>query len=209
MAEAMNPAPGPPLIRFGRSGAELNDFEWSKVVEYVAEGRSERTAAGLVGVVFEALAEQEAKDPAFRSAMQDARSRRIGAVEDAFYDSARGGEPKAQVEWLRNHDPVRYRKSPEPPPAARDQEGDDLIRAGALLALSGREKKLLQTLLQSALGVGPSAPAPRDVNPRPKKARARRRTAEALEIGAAGLPPPGERAEEAEPWPVPAEDDDA
>ena len=193
MAESAVPAEIPvPSLRFGRLPQEVADYEWQKLVCYVAEGRSERTAAGLVGVIFEAIAEREATVPEFRAAMQDARSRRIGGVEDAFYESARSGDAKAQVEWLRNHDPAHYRRNPELP-LPKPSAADEAARVTGPLKLSDRQMKTLKQLLTSVLGVGPDAPAPpRDVNPRPKRVRGARRAGDPREAPGMDLPPPGE-----------------
>lgn len=168
-------------IRLGRNrpGSELVEYEWEKFLEYVAGGRSERTAAGLVGVVYADVGVRRGRDPAFASALSDAHSRRIGQVEDRYFDGVtrpneRGDfNSRAQLEWLSCHAPESYRFRTDGMVGVErnNSAGDD---AKPSLSLSAAQRKALLGLVEQVLRIGPDAESPpeeKDVTPRHRASR--------------------------------------
>lgn len=115
----------------GRKG-RITPENRERIIGALCLGADMHLAAATLGISRQALYKYLEKHPLFREEVEDARSIADDRVERALYKRAVDGDVRAQVFWLSNRRPNRWRKRHE----ITGADGAPLVDPETLLAMA-------------------------------------------------------------------------
>jgi len=112
--------------------ARITPENRERIIGALCLGADMHLAAATLGISRQALYKYLEKHPRFREDVEDARSIADDKVERALYKRAVDGDVRAQVFWLRNRRPDRWRERHE----LTGADGAPLVDAETLLSMA-------------------------------------------------------------------------
>ena len=85
------------------------DVDYKKVESLAAQGLSKKEIAYCLGIGESTLYEKQKTDPEFLEAIKRGKAKGIGTVTNALFQSAKGGNITAQIFYLKNRQPDKWR----------------------------------------------------------------------------------------------------
>lgn len=85
------------------------DVDYKKVESLAAQGLTKKQIAYCLGIGESTLYDKQKSDPEFLEAIKRGQAKGIGTVTNALFQSAKGGNITAQIFYLKNRQPDKWR----------------------------------------------------------------------------------------------------
>ena len=92
---------------------------------WAADGLRDEDIAGKIGISLSTFYEWKKKFPEFSDALKDGKELPDYRVQNALYESALAGNVTAQIFWLKNRRPDKWRDKPEEAKIEEQEIPDD------------------------------------------------------------------------------------
>ena len=85
------------------------DFDLNEIEAYAAQGLTIKQIADCIDVGRSTFYDHMEKDPDIRDSVKRGRSKGIGTITNSLFNSAKGGNVTAQIFYLKNRQPDKWR----------------------------------------------------------------------------------------------------